>query len=338
MKVYVIIPVRNEERYIVPCLTSLMKFERNNNFDFYFIVVDGCSNDRTVEVVESLDNPRIKIISNPKKSVPYALNAAIHIYSDGDFYIRADAHAIYPYNYINLLIDQSILFDADNYGGVLDVLPSISDSSVSNAIACVMSSRFGVGSSLFRVGVNKITKVDTVPFGCFPSRVFKKYGDFDLDMVRNQDDEFNSRIINNGGSIYLDPGIVVKYFARDSVLNFSKMLYQYALFKPLGNKKCGGATSIRQFIPFLFVVSTLFLFIAGSFFPLFWCLLFLLFVVYFSVGIYFYFTEMLPFNTNLLNYLFVAFVGHLSYGFGYFLGLIRLIGVGKKLFNVNLSR
>jgi hypothetical protein len=77
---------------------------------------------------------------------------------------------------------------------------------------------------------------------------------YDTDLIRNQDDEFNGRIIKNGGKIYLLPEVEIKYFARDKISKVRKMFYQYGLYKPLVNKKLGSPATIRQFFPLFFVL------------------------------------------------------------------------------------
>jgi GT2 family glycosyltransferase len=170
-----------------------------------------------------------------------------------------DAHTEFPQNYFTNLINNAEKLGADNVGGVVKTLPA--DFTVkANAIAIALSHIFGVGNSHFRVGAKTIKEVDTVPFGCFRRDIFNKIGLFDVDLIRNQDDEFNGRIIKNKGKIFLIPQIVVKYYARDTIEKVFKMFYQYGLFKPLVNKKLGMPTTIRQFLPVLFVSG---LFIGG---------------------------------------------------------------------------
>lgn len=69
------------------------------------------------------------------------------------------------------------------------------------AIKEVLSNRFGVGNSTFRLGVEKVMEVDTVPFGCWRKEVFDKYGYYDERLIRNQDIELNKRIVRGGISV-----------------------------------------------------------------------------------------------------------------------------------------
>ncbi|HEV3112918.1 MAG TPA: hypothetical protein VGY99_20720 [Candidatus Binataceae bacterium] len=97
--------------------------------------------------------------------------------------------------------------------------------------------------------------METVPFGCYRREVFERIGVFDEELLRNQDDEFNYRLIKSGGRILLVPEICSQYFARDSYLRLWRMYFQYGLFKPLVIKKTGSVMRIRQLIPALFVIS-----------------------------------------------------------------------------------
>ena len=77
------------------------------------------------------------------------------------------------------------------------------------AVAFGMSHPLGVGNSHFRIGTTEDRWVDTVPFGCYRREVFDRIGLFDEELVRNQDDELNLRLIRRGERItMLSPRIV----------------------------------------------------------------------------------------------------------------------------------
>ena len=79
-----------------------------------------------------------------------------------------------------------------------------------------MSSPFGVGNALFRYA-KKETFVDTVAFGAYRRSVLDEIGYFDEELVRNQDDEINYRVVKNGYKILLSPEIKSSYYSRDSL-------------------------------------------------------------------------------------------------------------------------
>ena len=54
VKLSVVIPARNEERRIEKTLQDVDTYLQKQNYGYEIIVVDGNSNDRTVEIVEKL--------------------------------------------------------------------------------------------------------------------------------------------------------------------------------------------------------------------------------------------------------------------------------------------
>ncbi|TCO06865.1 glycosyltransferase family 2 protein [Natronoflexus pectinivorans] len=329
--VSVVLPIRNEEKYIAATLTTVLEQDYPKE-KLEIIIADGMSTDNTRQVVEQFISEKsglkIELVDNPELTVPFGLNRSITS-STGDVIVRMDAHSVYPSNYISRLVKALFALNADNVGGVVDTVPA-NDKVKSKAIAIALSHPLGVGNSYFRIGSDKIKEVDTVPFGCFRREVFQKNGMFDEDLVRNQDDEFNGRMKNAGMKILLIPDVVVKYFARDSFSKLYKMYFQYGLYKPLAGYKLGGIPTVRQLIPFFFV---LFLF-GGLLLSL---LLKPLFYVYF-VGVLTYLTLLVGISIKLsfkhkqplmFHLVWSFFILHFSYGVGYLRGLTALV-LGQK--------
>lgn len=332
----IIIPTYNEEMYIKACIESLL--DQNYSKLYYeIIIVDGNSTDGTIEIVNyySKTFPNIFLIKNPKKTVPYAMNIGIN-QSKGDYIIRIDAHAIFPKNYLSSLIHFSKKYDSDNIGGVVQTLPA-NNTNIAIAISVALSHPFGMGNSYFRIGSSKVRKVDTVPFGCFKRSLFNKIGLFDIELTRNQDDEFNGRIINNEGTIYLIPDIIVKYYSRDSISKVANMFYQYGLFKPLVIKKLGKPATIRQIVPTAF---TSFLIIFPFVFLVNMNALYLytsILILYILISLFITFKESLSRRKILVALPYIFIIIHLSYGLGFIQGFYNIISNQRKP-NINSNR
>jgi glycosyltransferase involved in cell wall biosynthesis len=199
--------------------------------------------------------PVIRLIDNPNRTTPHALNLGI-ARSRGTIIMRMDAHAYYPPNYVADLVVWLEQSGADNVGGAWLTVPA--DATVTaRAIAAVLAHPFGIGNALYRLGTKQPRDVDTVPFGCFRREVFERVGMFDEELVRNQDDEFNFRLLRAGGRVLLVPGVVCRYYARRSVGQVARMLYQYGSFKPLVALKVGRIMTLRQLVPPLWVLGVL---------------------------------------------------------------------------------
>lgn len=320
VKVSVIIPVYNEEKYIGRCIDSLLA-QTFSLSKMEILIIDGGSNDNTTQIIKSYNKDEIKILHNPKKMVTYALNIGIDN-SRGDYIIRMDAHAQYATNYIERCVFYLDNIDADNVGGVA---VTRGEGFIGKANAELLSSRFGVGNSQFRVNSDKDGYVDTVPFGAFRREIFQKIGKFNEDFPRSEDNDFNSRIRENGGKVYLASDIKFVYYCRDTVRGLLDQGIKNgnALFLTL--RKNPKAMSLRHFIPFFFVSSLIILPLLGCIFPAFSYILLLEMAAYSILDLYFSFFK------GTINFAFYKFFMcpcfHISYGVGSLIGLF-----GKKLY------
>ena len=327
----VIIPCRNEEKYIVDCLHSVLYNDYPKELTEIF-VVDGNSIDNTKKIVEefSLKFPIVKLLINRDKIVPLAMNFAIRVAS-GDLIIRLDAHSKIPNNYFSELVRASDKFDADNIGTcwITDVK---NKNPKSNAIKKVLSNKFGIGNSLFRIGVNEPQEVDTVPFGCFKKEVFGKVGLFNKYLKRNQDIELNKRIARAGGKVILISEVKSTYFARETFIELAENNFGNGLWNILTvyiTKKFS-SLSLRHFIPIIFLLS-LILPLIGMIFNSIVGIISLLSLISYLTLISFISYNLKDKTTSFI-YIFISFlVLHFSYAAGSLLGLLRLDYLFKRV-------
>jgi len=168
--VSVIIPCRNEEKFVGKCLDSIIQNEYPKD-SIEVLVVDGLSDDRTREIVRhySLRYPFIKLFDNAKKIVPSSLNIGIREAS-GEIIIRMDAHNEYEKDYIKKCVYYLEKYNADNVGGIWITRPG-KETTVAGSIALALSHAFGVGNAYYRIGSKEPRYVDTVPFGCYKREI-----------------------------------------------------------------------------------------------------------------------------------------------------------------------
>lgn len=339
LSVDVIIPCRNEVSYIDQMLTAVLSQDYPKHL-LNIYVVDGMSNDGTQDVLKGFSEryKNVYVLSNPDRTTPKALNIGIKA-SSSEVVVRMDCHANYPTNYISYLVENLVALKADNVGVCVETLPA-KETPKCVGIALALSSRIGVGGSQFRVGVGEVKAVDTVPFGCFRRDVFTRIGYFDEGLTRNQDDEFNSRLIKNGGKIFILPKLSIEYYARDTYTKLAKMYFQYGLFKPLSNLKSGRVVSIRQLVPSGFLLTLLFLALCGLGAPV--------YVLGFFGLLFFYEAVVLAYSFAVFskgaNTLLVPLSGawavnilHFSYGYGFLRGLVK-VSMGWRGSEVGMSR
>lgn len=321
----VLCPIYNEEKYIAQFLDSLLRQDYPKE-DLEILLIDGMSKDSTREIVAeyTANYPFIRIIDNPDKIVPCAMNKGIDV-AKGDVIMRLDAHASYPPDYFSVLVSGLKRLHADNVGTVCktDVL---NKTPKTLAIREVLSNKFGVGNSTFRTGIDHEQEVETVPFGCWPRYVFNKYGKYDERLVRNQDIELNKRIHRGGGKIYILPDTFCTYLARETWSALAKNNYENGKWNILTvyYTRLFSSLSLRHFIPLIFVLSLVlpllmaliwwpFSLISVSSLLAYLCLLS---VVSLKLTV----TKEINFFYLLISF----FVLHISYGFGSLVGVLSL--------------
>lgn len=268
----VLIPCLNEERFIGGILENIAGQSYPADL-IEVLVIDGGSKDQTRALVAKWENrdKRFKLLDNPDRYVPHALNRGIRA-ATGELIVIMGAHAAYPTDYLSKLEQGLKSSGALNVGGVCLTAPR-SEAPKARAIAAVLRHPLGVGNSMFRIGVDRPTEVDTVPFGCYPREVFETYGLFDERLLRNQDIEFNKRICNSGGKILLLPDVQCTYYARDTFRALCQNNYQNGLWviRTAWLTRRLSSLSLRHFVPLGFagylVLATLFSFY-GWFAPL----------------------------------------------------------------------
>lgn len=334
----VICPIYNEEKYISQCIESLLQQDYPKD-DLEILLVDGMSTDRTREIVAAYTQkfPFIKMLDNPKKIVPYAMNTGIKA-SKGEIIMRLDAHATYEKNYFSCLVSALKRLHADNVGSVCKT-NVLNKTPKTLAIREVLSNRFGVGNSTFRTGIDHERQVDTVPFGCWRRDVFSKYGLYDVRLVRNQDIELNKRILRGGGKIYIVPGTYCTYLARETYAKLAQNNYANGKWNILTVYYTHQLKSLsfRHFIPLVFLLSL----IVPTLLSLVWwpligiSLLSLLSYIFLLGAI----SLKLRKEKNLsVRYLLQSFVVlHLSYGWGSLCGLFQLVFARKQHLKSNNS-
>ena len=330
MKLSIIIPCLNEEKYIEQCIISVF----NNNYpkeNFELIIVDGMSSDKTVQIIQCLQKEykNLRLLENPKKTAPTAMNLGIKS-AKGELIMRMDAHSFYPEHYISTLLEWKEKLKADNIGALwkTDVL---NKTKTSNAIKIVLTNKFGVGNGLFRIGVDEPLEVDTVPFGCYSKSVFDEVGNYDERLIRNQDIELNKRLKAKGGKVFLIPYTFCRYFARETYRKLAHNNYRNGYWNMLTifYTKNIKSLSVRHLVPLAFLLSLVLPVIAVLFyFPLIFLSLISLFLYLIALG---YVTSKANLKGTTFLHVLVGFlVLHLSYGFGSLVGLSRIGILFKK--------
>lgn len=228
VKVSVVIPVRNEEKYVASLLDSVL----GNDFPqgaLEVLIVDGMSTDRTRDLV--LDYARkhsaIRLLDNPRQIIPSALNIGINA-ARGEVVVRMDAHTTYAPDYISQAVQALEGTGATMVGGMQRPL---GDSPVTRAIAAATTSRFGMGNSYYHYGDQMCWVEDSVYLGVWRRSTLIQLGGFNERWLINEDSELNHRLRAAGGKILLCPELRSSYHVRGSFSALARQFFRYGLWR-----------------------------------------------------------------------------------------------------------
>jgi len=321
--VTVIMPIQNEAEFIRRSLGAVLAQDYPSDL-MEVLIVDGMSTDQTYKIIRQLiaesGCERVRLLENKGRIVPTGMNLAIRE-SKGDIIVRVDGQTVIAPDYVRQCVLTLRRTDADSVGGRMS---AVGATSFGEAVALATSSPFGVGGARFHYS-DQEEWTDTAYMGAWPRRVFEQIGLFDERLVRNQDDEFSYRLRAAGGRILLSPHIKSEYTVRSTPWFLFKQYFQYGFWKILVLQKHTFQMRSRQFVPPVFALalsSSLVFALLG------WgCwLLALILAAYLlaNLSASFYISSRSGWRYLALLPLTFAIL-HLSYGFGFLLGLARLV-------------
>lgn len=253
VSVSVIMPIRNEANFIEASLLAVLTQHYPHEL-LEVLIADGQSDDGTrqaiVDVAKSHPEVRLTVIDNPGRIVPIGFSFAL-AEARGDVIVRVDGHTIVAPDYVSECVAALQRSGADNVGGRMQ---AVGQNRFGEAAALATSTPFGVGGGRFHYSERE-EWVDTVYMGAWPRQVFDRIGPFDEEQVRNQDDEFNYRLLEQNGRILLSPKIKSLYYTRSTPGSLWRQYYQYGYWKVRVMQKHPRQMRPRQFAPAVFVAT-----------------------------------------------------------------------------------
>jgi succinoglycan biosynthesis protein ExoA len=241
----VVIPVLNEAACILGCVDSLL---RQTVGEFEIVVADGGSTDRTRALVATAmeSQPRLRLVENPGRLQSRALNlVAEQTTPSAKWLIRADAHTIYPPNFV-----ESLLAAAQQTGASSVVVPmrTVGRDCFERAAAAAQNSRLGNGGSLHRLGSSS-QFVDHGHHALFQLTHFRRVGGYDEAFSHNEDFELDHRIREAGGTIWLTAQAPVDYIPRSSPWALARQYFRHGQGRARTVMKHALIPKIRQVLP-----------------------------------------------------------------------------------------
>ena len=313
----VVIPTYNEENYIERCVRGLVA---DCDPSVSILVVDGMSEDKTVELVEALKDefPNLNIINNPKRLQSAAVNLAAEHYShfDTGYLVRCDAHSIYPKNFVSKVVTR-----LDEVGSASVVVPmdAVGETCFQKANAWIVDTPLGSGGAAHRGG-KRSGYVDHGHHAGFDLQWFRKVGGYDETFSHNEDAEYDHRVAESGGLIYLDADSRIGYVPRGSIGSLWRQYVSYGKGRARTTFKHGKALKLRQMLPVILVIGLVTSILAGFFHPVLMLPAYLYLLTLVGVSIYMTYTKRS--TCGLWTGLILASM-HIGWGMGFLSQLLK---------------
>ena len=255
--VSIIVPCYNEEATIRHLLDSVLA-QTYPREQMELVISDGMSTDHTCDVIAEFQKAHaylsVRVLMNSTRTIPSGLNQAIRE-SRGEIIVRLDAHSIPIPEYVERCVAAHGSGKGENVGGVWEIRAG-ADTWIAKAISLAAAHPFGVGDAMYRLNA-KAGAVDTVPFGSFRRTLIDRIGVFDETLLANEDYEFNTRVRESGGTVWLDPSIRSVYFSRSTLGKLANQYWRYGFWKFKMLRRYPHTLRWRQALPPVFVLSLL---------------------------------------------------------------------------------
>jgi succinoglycan biosynthesis protein ExoA len=266
--VSIIVPCYNEESTIQLLLDALYTQTYPRSF-LEVIIADGLSTDRTRQQISSfqITHPDllVRVVDNPQRTIPAGLNRAIAA-AGGNYIVRVDAHSVPQPDYVAGCVSALEQGKGDVVGGIWDIRPGGSGW-LARSISAAAAHPLGVGDAHYR-HTKRAQIVDTVPFGAYCRALVERVGPFDEALLTNEDYEFNTRVRQAGGTIWLDPAIRSVYFARSTLTALARQYWRYGYWKARMLRRYPGSIRWRQALPPAFILSLIGLLLLAVWLPI----------------------------------------------------------------------
>lgn len=228
-KLAVVMPVRNEEKFLAQTLDQL--YLQDFQMDTLEVVIaDGFSTDRTREIAESFRGRfgSLKVLDNPGKLPSSGRNVGVKN-STAPYILILDGHTYIPNK--NFLADIISTFETTGAHCLCRPQPlkppDINEFELSVALCRGSALGHKPGSEIYAEFEGE---VDPTSSGAMYRReVFEKIGDFDENFDACEDVDFNYRVKQAGFKSWLSPKLTVFYYPRSTIQSLWKQMNRYGM-------------------------------------------------------------------------------------------------------------
>lgn len=246
----IVVPLLNEEETVERLVRSLLEQDYPQE-RYEVLMADGGSNDRTLEIVRRVDREgRIRVLHNPRRTAPAALNLAIAA-ARGEIVTRVDGHSFVAPDYLRRIVQVMEETGEAVVGG--PVLME-ADTPFRRALIEALVAPLGVGSVPYRT-LRQRAYVESLQTGSFRRAVLDQVGPFDESLAVVEDLDINTRIRKAGHRLLLDPSIRFWYVPRPNLRALARQIFTVGRVKARILRKHPDIFKPKYVVPSTFAVA-----------------------------------------------------------------------------------
>jgi succinoglycan biosynthesis protein ExoA len=241
---------------VAPCLNEALHIEALieklrpslEPLNAKIVIADGGSTDKTREIARRLaaEDRRVLFLDNPRRIQSAAVNSAVAKYGSGfDYLIRIDAHATYPEDYCERLVEDAIETGADS---VVVAMETVGHSTFQKATAVAQNSKLGNGGSKHRTGAAGHW-TEHGHHALMRIAAFEAIGGYDESFSHNEDAEFDYRLRKAGYRIWMTDRTSMVYYPRSRIGPLFRQYFGYGRGRARNFLKHRAMPGIRQMLP-----------------------------------------------------------------------------------------
>jgi len=254
-KISVVIPIRNEERFIAQTIGYLQSQDYPDD-RLEILVVDGESDDDTVRIVKDIasGDKRVRLLHNPKRLSSAARNVGAKE-ACGDIVTFVDGHTYIDND--QLLRNVAALME-ENKTAVLSrpqFLETPENNRFQRAVALARRSVIGHGLDSTIYSDRDIFVDPTSSGASYKKEVFRQVGYFDERFDACEDVDLNYRVGRSGFQSFTSLKLAVYYYPRDSLNGLFQQMKRYGVGRFRLACKHPSTLSLGTLIPFFFTIA-----------------------------------------------------------------------------------
>jgi cellulose synthase/poly-beta-1,6-N-acetylglucosamine synthase-like glycosyltransferase len=251
--VSVIVPVRNEERFLGTCLESILS-QTYPAEKTEIIVVENRSTDGTREVAlaHAASCNRIRVLTSDAVNQAAAMNDGIEA-ARGSIIVRVDGHGYLEHDYVSKAVAALERYpEAGAVGG--PYLPA-GERLIERVVGLARSSPIGVGGGWGSDRGTGDRPARTAGWPAYRREAVMEAGLFDVEMAYGEDDELHWRLNRAGRLVMFCPGLHQYNRTRASLRALARQYWNYGRGRTRVILKHPDFLLPRHVLPSIFVVT-----------------------------------------------------------------------------------